>query len=90
MTLNPHTPNTITERETLAADLTAGVARDYYVTRGENVLDVMGMATTANVYGEAFGIAVAGPLVRMQAGEAALAEALLAAKARLEALGGSI
>ena len=90
LTLDPHTPNTITERETLAADLTTGAARDYYVTRGENVVDVMGMATTANVYGEVFGIAVAGPLARMEAGEAALAEALLAAKARLEALGGSI
>mgnify|MGYP002819271032 CR=1 FL=1 len=88
--LDPRTPNTITEREPLTDDLAKGATRGYFVTRGENVVDVMGMATTADVYGETFGVAVAGPLARMEAGEEALAGELLAAKARLEALGGTI
>lgn len=87
--LDLHTPNTITERATLEADLAEGIAKGYFVTRGENVVDVMGLATNADVYGEAMGIAIAGPLVRMEAGETELAAQLLAAKARLEALGDS-
>jgi IclR family acetate operon transcriptional repressor len=88
--LDLHTPNTITERATLEADLAEGISKGYFVTRGENVVDVMGLATTADVYGETMGVAIAGPLVRMEAGEADLAATLLAAKARLEALGESL
>ena len=88
--LDLRTANTITERATLEADLAEGVAKGYFVTRGENVVDVMGLATTADVYGETMGIAVAGPLVRMEAGEAELAAQLLSAKATLEALGGGV
>ena len=87
--LDLRTANTITERAALEADLADGVAKGYFVTRGENVVDVMGLATTADVYGETMGIAIAGPLVRLEAGEAELAAQLLAAKARLEALGDS-
>ena len=81
-------PNTITERATLEADLAEGIAKGYFVTRGENVVDVMGLATTADVYGETMGIAIAGPLARMAAGEDDLAAMLLAARTRLETLGG--
>ena len=90
LSLDLQTPNTITERASLVADLADGIAKGYFVTRGENVVDVMGLATTADVYGEIMGIAIAGPLVRMEAGETKLAAQLLAAKDRLEALGGSI
>ncbi|HCP00276.1 MAG TPA: IclR family transcriptional regulator [Rhodospirillaceae bacterium] len=85
--LDLHTPKTITERAALEADLTEGIAKGYFVTRGENVVDVMGLATTADVHGEAVGIAIAGPLARMESGETNLATKLLMAKAALEALG---
>jgi DNA-binding IclR family transcriptional regulator len=86
--LDLRTPNTITERAALEADLADSIPKGYFVTRGENVVDVMGLATTADVYGEIMGIAIAGPLVRLEAGETELAAQLLSAKARLEALGG--
>lgn len=88
--LDERTPATITERAALEADLAAGIAKGYFVTRGENVVDVMGMAATADVYGEVMGIAVAGPLVRMEANEEALATQLLQACRTLESPGGGV
>ena len=88
--LDLHTPNTIAERETLEADLTQGVAKGYFVTRGENVVDVMGLATTVEVFGDVFGVAIAAPLARMEAEETTQAARLLAVRDRLEALGGSL
>ncbi|MBO23118.1 MAG: transcriptional regulator [Rhodospirillaceae bacterium] len=85
--LDLYTPNTITERATLEADLADGIAKGYFITRGENVVDVMGLATTADVYGEIMGVAIAGPLMRMMVGEAKLAAMLLSARTRLETLG---
>lgn len=87
LALETRTENTITEREALEADLTASLARGYFVTRGENVADVMAIAATATVRGETLGIAIAGPLTRMDANEAAHADRLKAACAALEALG---
>jgi IclR family transcriptional regulator, acetate operon repressor len=86
--LDLHTPNTIVERATLEADLTQGAAKGYFVTRGENVVDVMGLATTVQVFGDVFGIAIAAPLARMEPEENTQAARLLAARDRLEALGG--
>lgn len=60
------TPNTITDPGRLLADLQAGRERGYFVTRGENVMDVMAVATPCVVDGEVLGIAVAGPLHRME------------------------
>ena len=88
--LDLHTPNTIAERENLEADLTQGVAKGYFVTRGENVVDVMGLATTVEVFGDVFGVAIAAPLARMEAEETTQAARLLAVRDRLEALGGSL
>ena len=61
------TPNTITKPQRLRADLQAGRKRGYFVTRGENVADVMAVAAGISINGDAFGIAVAGPLQRMSA-----------------------
>lgn len=85
--LDSYTLNTITVCERLEADLAAGRTKGYFVTRGENVVDVMGIATTADVFGDVLGIAVAGPLSRMEAAEVSHAEKLRAAGDSLEALG---
>jgi IclR family acetate operon transcriptional repressor len=70
------TANTITAPDRLLADIAAGRRRGYFVTRGENVADVMAIAAARRVAGETVGIAVAGPLTRMLANEAAHAAAL--------------
>ena len=60
------TPNTITSRDVLEADLEVGRRRGFFVTRGENVADVMGMAIAIDTGSGPVGIAVAGPLNRME------------------------
>lgn len=59
------TGNTITEPDALIRDVLAGRARGYFVTRGENVSDVMAIARAVHMGGDALGVAVAGPLHRM-------------------------
>lgn len=60
------TARTLTERHAVAADVRAGRRRGYFVTRGENVADVMAVAICLTVNDEPYGIAVAGPLQRME------------------------
>ncbi|MEL0012800.1 MAG: IclR family transcriptional regulator, partial [Alphaproteobacteria bacterium] len=57
------------------------------VTHGENVADVMGLASTVEVHGDVFGIAVAGPLMRLGAMLDEQATRLMAARRKLESLG---
>lgn len=85
--LDQRTDTTITARADLEGDLADGVKRGYFVTRGENVADVMAIAATAVVHGEVLGIAIAGPLTRMDSNETDHAVRLKAACAALEALG---
>jgi IclR family acetate operon transcriptional repressor len=70
------TANTITDTDRLIADIAAARAGNTYITRGENVVDVMAMAVPVNVGGEPFGIAIAGPMPRMLAREADFARLL--------------
>lgn len=78
------TADTITDSERLEADLAAGRARGVFVTRGENVADVMAVAVPVVVNGERLGIAVAGPRARMEAAATEHARTLLAAAAALD------
>jgi IclR family transcriptional regulator, acetate operon repressor len=63
------TPHTITTRTALEADLEHGRARGWYLTRGENIADLMAIAVPVSVNGETYSIALAGPMNRME-GEA--------------------
>jgi len=85
-----YTPHTIVDRAALEEDLRTGRQRGTFITRGENVADVMAIAITALVNGEVLGVAVAGPLSRMEADEAGHTAHLLAARDALEALGGAL
>jgi len=76
ITLSANTPHTITVADALRADLDAGRAAGLFVTRGENVVDVMALATVVAPQGEALGIALAGPLNRMETHFAAYSAAL--------------
>lgn len=64
--LEARTANTITDPETLVADLNQGREQGYFVTRGENVADVMAIAIAVKVAGETLGFALAGPIERMR------------------------
>ncbi|MEQ8660472.1 MAG: IclR family transcriptional regulator C-terminal domain-containing protein [Gammaproteobacteria bacterium] len=79
------TARTLTTAAALAADLARSRAQGYYLTRGENVADVMAVAAPL-AFGQAlFGVAVAGPVPRMEAALAAHVAALGAAATELGA-----
>jgi DNA-binding IclR family transcriptional regulator len=61
------TPSTITDREALLADLAATRERGCAVTRAENVPDVAALAQAFNLAGDTYGLALAGPLYRIEA-----------------------
>jgi IclR family acetate operon transcriptional repressor len=77
------TGNTITEQSALKAELQLARKRGCYVTQGENVADVMGVAAPLQLGSLTLGIAVAGPLHRMQPDEARIAPLLLDCVRRL-------
>lgn len=84
LSLERVTAATIVERDDLLADLDASRTRGYAVTRGENVEDVMAMARVVTVGGDAYGIAVAGPIQRMASAEIRFAGDLLDACTAME------
>ncbi|HYH22480.1 MAG TPA: IclR family transcriptional regulator [Azospirillum sp.] len=77
------TPATMTDAVSLAAEIRAGDAAGLYVTRGENVPDVMALAASVRVNDEPYGIAVAGPLVRVQTAHDSIAAELRTAIDRI-------
>jgi IclR family transcriptional regulator, acetate operon repressor len=81
------TPATITSRRVLEADLDASHARGWYATRGENVADVIALATAVMLNEETFAIAVAGPMHRMAPLTERHAAALLATRRALGSAG---
>lgn len=75
-TLPRITDRTITTAQRLKKDLEASRTRGYYVTRGENVVDVMAIAAPLRVGTQTFGVAIAGPMHRMDANEPRLVDSL--------------
>lgn len=71
------TETTMTSARRLKRDLEASRARGYYVTRGENVSDVMAVAAPLPLGSSVLGVAIAGPLHRMAAHERQHAAGLL-------------
>jgi IclR family acetate operon transcriptional repressor len=86
--MQPVTANTITDRERLAKDIALGRERGFFRTRGENVADVLGLAVALRIEGEGVGIAVAGPIERMQEHEDQRLRALREAVAALSRAAG--
>ena len=60
------TSNTISSPRKLLADVAAGEARGWHMTRGESVDDVAAVARAVQLGGEDYAVAVAGPLQRME------------------------
>jgi DNA-binding IclR family transcriptional regulator len=59
--------NTITDRTALLQNIAQGRERGYYITRGENVADVMAISIARCIGAEWYGVAVAGPIGRLEA-----------------------
>lgn len=78
------TDRTITSVDALRQDLAASEARGYFVTRGENVPDVMAISVARRVADDSYGIAVAGPIGRIESRLDELVAALLDAAATLD------
>lgn len=78
------TAHTITSTRRLKRDLGESRDRGYFVTRGENVADVMAIAATLRGGSGLFGVAVAGPMHRMEAAERSHAARLLQAVRSIE------
>ncbi len=66
LTLTAVTDATITDRARLEADIAEGKKRGYFLSRGETVPDVMGIAIAIRFAGESYAIGIAGPLTRLE------------------------
>jgi DNA-binding IclR family transcriptional regulator len=77
------TENTLTDPAALRRDLAQSKARGLYVTLGENVFDVMAIAAPVTIGGQCYGLAVAGPLERVQRKRDAIEQALLETCAKI-------
>lgn len=83
-TLSRVTPNTVVSARALKRNLQESRARGYYMTRGENVADVMAVAAPVKAGSVQLAVAIAGPLHRMEAHEHKHVERLLAAVREIE------
>lgn len=78
-TLSQETNRTLTDPATLMQDIDACRKQGFYVTRGENVNDVMAVARPIEVASRSFGIAIAGPLQRMESKLPSISDMLIEA-----------
>jgi DNA-binding IclR family transcriptional regulator len=83
ISLDAITENTLTDVKKLSNDLQQAREKGLYTTCGENVLDVMAIATPVRFAGETYGVAVAGPITRMHDKREQVEKALLAICGRI-------
>ena len=81
------TETTITNPEHLLADIRRSRKRGYFVTRGENIPDVMAIARTCVMDGELLAVAVAGPMHRLEPRLGSIGEVLIATASSIANLG---
>ena len=82
------TDRTMTGIGDIVDDIEVGVKRGYQMTRGENVVDVGAIAMPVSLLGRTFGVAVAGPIQRLDANVSRHADLLAEACRKMEALAG--
>lgn len=80
------TDRTMTDPNAVLQDIEEGLKRGYQMTRGENVVDVGAVAMPIYLLGRTFGVAVAGPVQRLDPMVDTHAATLAAACRKLEAL----
>ena len=84
LALSQITENTITDAAALLEDIAASRARGYFVTKGENVREVMALSIARCIGEEWYGVAIAGPIGRLEAHSAPLLAALMNAGVLLQ------
>jgi len=84
------TQGTITDLDALTADIAAGREHGFFITRGENVADVMAIAISQAVGEEFYGLAVAGPMARIAAAQALILDGLKSAGTALTRLAAAL
>ena len=84
LNLDRYTKHTICEQSRLEADIKKGKRKGYFTTRGENVEDVMALASVVDLGGDHAAIAIAGPVDRIRQNEATISAALIAATSELD------
>jgi DNA-binding IclR family transcriptional regulator len=82
----PYQPATKQSAIELAEDLERSIARGWCEDRAESTPDVMGLGVPIHSGDRRFGLALAGPLYRMQDNHKALVESLIAAAERIRGL----
>lgn len=87
ISLNAVTDRTLTDLSALRSDLEKSRKAGLYVTQGENVSEVMAISAPVRVASQTYGIAVAGPIERMQRKRAEVEAALQETQA---AIGGEL
>lgn len=85
--LDAITANTITDQRQLEQDIRDTRQRGFSIAQGENVADVMAVAIPLVTASDTLGIAIAGPLQRMEERLDHCSDALLALRERLTASG---
>ncbi|NYT76024.1 IclR family transcriptional regulator [Alcaligenaceae bacterium] len=78
------TPHTLTTRKALKTDLRLSRERGWYTNISESVVDLVGVAVTAEVGNDRYGISIVGPEYRIIPTLDFHAKALLHAKQRIE------
>lgn len=81
-----HETTTVTNSAEMAAELDFAIQRGWCEDRGEYTPDVMGIGVPVIHHERRFGLAVAGPLFRMQDRRTELAALLLATAARVQTI----
>lgn len=82
------TDRTLTDPQAILKDVEAGLRKGYQSTRGENVVDVGAIAMPVHLLGRTFGVAIAGPVHRLDPKIGMHSSALAAACSKLELLAG--
>jgi IclR family transcriptional regulator, acetate operon repressor len=78
------TEATVTNRTQFEKELGKSRSRGYFVTRGENVVDVSAISVAADMNNELFAIAIAGPGPRIEAQELQISTLLLKVRERIQ------
>jgi IclR family acetate operon transcriptional repressor len=84
LSLDKRTDQTITSMKRLEAEINSHRSREWYQVIGENIVDVMSIATTINVEGETYTVAVGGPIQRFKPLMAKHAKKLLNMRQKIE------
>jgi DNA-binding IclR family transcriptional regulator len=81
------TPDTLTSRAKLEAEIAKSAKRGWFMNSGESVEHILAVAVAVNINGEAYAVSLPGPMDRMKPNLKHLVARLEAAREKIEAHG---